>query len=131
MNDTVAIVGTHPDTRDNAPFDDPSVDIWVFNEAASKRVKDDQPWAWRVDAVFQMHLPVIYKSKYNRSDPYYWQWLQEDHPFPIYMHDVDPEVPAAGWTVEVISMAVAPTRLPGETSTRIGRLYTVSYLFFL
>ena len=88
MNKTVAIVGTHPDTRDNAPFDDPNIDIWVFNEVAGKNVKQDdgsfRPWAWRVDAVFQMHLPLIYRSLLNRSDPKHWEWLQKEQDFPVY-----------------------------------------------
>jgi len=99
LNKTVAIVGTHPATRDNAPFDDPNVDIWVFNEVAGKSVKQDdgefRPWAWRVDAVFQMHLPIIYRSLHNRSDPKHWEWLQKEQKFPIYMLDVDPDVPSS------------------------------------
>lgn len=99
MNKTVAIVGTHPATRDNAPFDDPNVDIWVFNEVAGKSIKQDdgefRPWAWRVDAVFQMHLPIIYRSLLNRSDPKHWEWLQKEQKFPVYMLDVDPDVPSS------------------------------------
>ena len=99
MNKTVAIVGTHPATRDNAPFDDPNKDIWVFNEVAGKDVKQDdgtfRPWAWRVSAVFQMHLPLIYRSLLNRSDPKHWEWLQKEQDFPVYMLEADPEVPSS------------------------------------
>jgi len=84
---TVAIVGSHPATRELAPFDDPDVDIWVFNEAAGVG------WAKRVTGVFQMHEPLIYRSKYNRSDPHHWEWLQQSHGFPVWMQDVDPDVP--------------------------------------
>jgi hypothetical protein len=99
MNTTVAIVGSHPDTRSAAPFDDPRVDIWVFNEAAGQKVKQDdgeyKPWAWRVNAVFQMHKPVIYRSIHNRSDPDHWEWLQKKHKFPIYMLEKDDLVPSS------------------------------------
>lgn len=96
MNKTVAIVGSHPDTREDAPFDDPRVDIWVFNEIAGQNIKSkngDHPWAYRVDGVFQMHKPAIYRSIHNRADPDHWIWLQKKHGFPIYMLDVDPLVP--------------------------------------
>jgi len=33
MRNRVAIVGSHPETRNQAPWDDLSFDIWVFNEA--------------------------------------------------------------------------------------------------
>jgi len=98
-NKKVAIVGTHPATRDNAPFDDPNYDIWVFNEVAGKdQPQEDgsyRPWAWRVNAVFQMHLPVIYKSLLNRSDPRHWEWLQKKQTMPVYMQEVDPDVPSS------------------------------------
>lgn len=99
MNKTVAIVGTHPDTRDDAPFDDPRVDIWLFNEVANQKLQnkngDLQSWAGRADAVFQMHKPSIYRSLHNRADPGHWTWLQEWHKFPIYMLNVDSRVPSS------------------------------------
>jgi hypothetical protein len=82
----LAIVGSGSNTRDNAPFDDPSFDIWVFNEAANR------DWCKRFDAVFQMHEPEIYKG-HNTKDPEHWQWLQRKHFKPVYMQEVDPLVP--------------------------------------
>lgn len=84
---TLAIVGSHPDTRDNAPWDNPAVDIWVFNEAPN------QSWVKRWDAVFQLHLPTVYRNPYNRTDPKHWEWLQGAHGKPIYMQARDPLVP--------------------------------------
>ena len=52
-------------------------------------------WAWRVDTVFQMHQPFIYRSAHNRSDPDHWKWLQKNEKIPVYMLDVDPDVPAS------------------------------------
>lgn len=87
---TVAIVGSQIKTRDLAPFDDPTIDIWVFNEAASK------PWCKRADAVFQLHAPAIYRSPHNRSDPAHWDWLRKTHDgLTVYMQDVDPLVPCS------------------------------------
>lgn len=96
-NTTVAIVGTHTDTRELAPFQNPSIDIWVFNEVAGQiRKQEDgsrRSWAWRVNGVFQMHQPAIYRSKHNRSDPHHWEWLQKAHKFPIWMLEQDVDVP--------------------------------------
>ena len=83
----VAIVGSHSATRDNAPWDDLSIPIWVINEAAS------QPWVKRWDACFQIHIPAVYHNPHNMSDPAHWRWLQGDHGHPIYMQDIDPAVP--------------------------------------
>lgn len=80
---TVAIVGSHPDTRSDAPWDNPAVDIWVFNEAAN------QSWVKRWDAVFQLHLPTVYRNPHNRTDPKHWEWLQKKHGKPIYMQKTD------------------------------------------
>ena len=83
---TVAIVGSHPATRDNGPWEE-TCDLWVFNEAAQK------DWCKRFTGVFQMHLSAVYRSRYNRSDRGHWDWLQKRHGIPIWMQDVDPLVP--------------------------------------
>lgn len=84
---TLAIVGSHPATRDNAPWDNHSIDIWVFNEAAR------EAWVKRWDAVFQLHKPTIYRNPNNRTDPKHWEWLQQIHGKPVYMQAHDPLVP--------------------------------------
>jgi hypothetical protein len=84
----LAIVGTHTRTRDQAPWNDPAYDIWVFNEAAQKE------WCQRWDVCFQMHKPEVYRSPHNfvRSD--HWEWLQQDHgDRQIYLQDWDAEIP--------------------------------------
>jgi len=86
---TVAIIGTHKDTRENAPWDDNSIDVWLFNEAGQS------PWAKRVSAILQMHIPAVYKNPLNRCDTGHWDWLKQPHDFPIYMIDKDPDVPAS------------------------------------
>ena len=86
---TVAIVGTEAATRVNAPWDDESIDIWAFNESPGIGSK----WVKRCNGLFQLHEPIVYKSLFNRTFPKYWEWLQSDHGYPIYMQDVDAEVP--------------------------------------
>lgn len=94
---TVAIVGSHEETRENAPWDDPDIDIWVFNEAFSQHVsRKGEPYKWckRADAVFQMHVPAIYRNPYNRSDKGHWIWLQQEHgDLDIWMMEIDADVP--------------------------------------
>jgi hypothetical protein len=82
----LAIVGSGPETRELAPFNDPSVDIWVFNEAANSA------WCKRWDACFQMHEPDIYQG-HNTKDAHHWEWLQQKHGKPVYMQEVDPLIP--------------------------------------
>lgn len=82
----LAIVGSGSNTRDNAPWSDPEYSIWVFNEAANTK------WCKRWDAVFQMHAREIYAG-HNTKDPTHWEWLQKPHGKPIYMQEVDADVP--------------------------------------
>lgn len=82
---TVAIVGAEQHSRHLAPWDDPDVDIWVFNEWASKE------WCKRYDLVLQLH--PNYQSLINEIDPNHWEWLQQERGIPVYMQEVDEKVP--------------------------------------
>jgi hypothetical protein len=82
----LAIVGSGHNTRSDAPFDDLSFDIWVFNEAAQSE------WCKRWSACFQMHEPEIYTG-HNTKNANHWPWLQETHGKPIYMQERDERVP--------------------------------------
>lgn len=99
MNKRLAIVGTHPATRNDAPYDDPNCDIWVFNESpmATKEYYPNEPdrqWCKRWDACIQLHKPEVYRSTQNWVNKYHWEWLQRDHgDKAIWMQDVDPQVP--------------------------------------
>jgi len=86
---SLAIVGSHPETRELAPYDDPDYEIWLFNEAPMK------PEVYkRWDASVQIHIPEVYASTENWVNENYWEWLQQDHgDRKIYMQDVDPRVP--------------------------------------
>jgi hypothetical protein len=87
----LAIVGTHPSTRANAPFDNLDYEIWVFNEAAQ-----DQSWCKRWDACFQLHKPEWYMRADNYSNNTHWEWLQQLHPGKvIWMQAIDDLVPAS------------------------------------
>ena len=86
----LAIVGSHPATRELAPYDDERVEIWLFNEAAQK------PEIYkRWDGLLQIHNPEIYSSLENWVNKDHWNWLQQDHGSGkrIFMQQVDPRVP--------------------------------------
>jgi hypothetical protein len=81
---TVAIVGNGR-TRVYAPHDDPAIDIWTMNNHALL-------WKKRTTAVFEMHPDALTAERYDEQ---YKDWLRQPHDFPIYMHEVVPEIPAS------------------------------------
>jgi hypothetical protein len=83
----LAIVGTNKRTRDNAPWSDLDYDIWVFNEAAQ------QEWCKRWTGLLQLHNKDVYRSEKNWVVSDHWQWLQKKHNRPIWMQDMDVDVP--------------------------------------
>lgn len=87
---SLAIVGSHPATRELAPYEDPDYEIWLFNEAAMKPEKYR-----RWDGLLQIHKPEVYSSLDNWVNKDHWEWLQQDHgpDKRIFMQDVDPRVP--------------------------------------
>jgi len=119
---TIAIVGFAPTTRDLAPYDDLDVEIWSLNEAYH------YPWMKRWDRWFQIHKPWSYQRPENRNDPEHWEWLQQDHDFPIYMQDVDPDVPAS---VKLPLQEIIDTFLPNvrRGSGDICEYFTSSYAY--
>jgi len=81
----LAIAGSAIDTRYNVPDD---MERWAFNEFACCHPVN-------LGAVFQMHPPDVYRDLDNPKDEDHWAWLRQEHEFPIYMQEVDPEVPAS------------------------------------
>ena len=85
----LAIVGSHPDTRELAPYQDDSYEVWLFNEAPQK--PEVYP---RWDKSFQMHKPEVYASEHNWVNQDHWNWLQQDHgDKTIWMIERDERVP--------------------------------------
>jgi hypothetical protein len=82
----LAIVGSGPHTRELAPYDDNSFNIWVFNEAPMN------DWCRRWDAAFQLHKPEIYTGE-NVKSAGYWEWLQQPREQKTFMFEVDKRVP--------------------------------------
>jgi hypothetical protein len=90
VHNTVAIVGSHPKTRLDFDFTRTDCDIWVFNEALSN---PKETWCPRADAVFQMHVPTIWRNPKNRNDPAHADWLRTQTETPVYMQEQYEDVP--------------------------------------
>lgn len=90
MNKTLAIIGSHPRTRDQFDFSRTDVDVWLFNEAISNKANT---WAKRADAIFQMHIPTIWRNPNNRNDPKHFEWLKTQTACEVYMQEEYAEVP--------------------------------------
>lgn len=83
----VAIVGSHPSSRDMAPYDDPKIPIWVFNAGA---IMD---WCKRADVVFELHPAGEYTNPLAERSEYWEDFLQKQEKATIYMQEVDPRIP--------------------------------------
>ena len=81
----VAIVGANKLTRDNAPFDDPTFEIWSMSDWICSA------WLKRCDLLLEIHQPGQYMNHPRTKD--YWQKLQTLD-IPVYMYPLaDPRVP--------------------------------------
>ena len=87
--DRVAIVGFAGTNRHLAPYDDERYEIWGLNEAHR------QPWMRRITRWFQIHQQWDFTKANNDAYREHWEWLQEEHPFPIYMQEKYDEVPSS------------------------------------
>ena len=81
---TLAIIGSHPRTREEFDFSRTDADIWMFNEAISGK---GNVWAKRADVIFQLHIPAIWKNPKNRNDPGHFDWLKSQYEIPVYMQE--------------------------------------------
>ena len=93
MKNTIAIVGSHPRTREQFDFSRTDCEVWMFNEVIGSAGNE---WAKRADAVFQMHVPPIWRNPNNRNDPRHYEWLKTQTETPtIFMQDNYADIPAA------------------------------------
>lgn len=79
----VAIVGMAPSSRMEAPFNDPSWEIWTISNAYQFLPK------W--DRYFELHDPYSRRDRY----PTLWEFLIKQHGKPIYVNQPCPEIPDA------------------------------------
>lgn len=90
-NKSVAMVGFSSNHRHLTPFDDPNIQIWGLNRL------HQQDWFTRSDRMFQLH-PIKYLQKcigLSDGDRKHYEWLTQEHPFPIYTQKKYDEFPAS------------------------------------
>lgn len=75
FRDKLAIVGMASTTRDQAPFDDDSYEIWAVNEMGNTYL-EYFTWVKRFDRLFQIHPRWDFARKNNTTDPNHLLWLQ-------------------------------------------------------
>jgi hypothetical protein len=77
----VAIIGTAPASRMEAPWQDESWEIWGLSHDAKLP---------RVTRWYELHNI----ERKLRKDADYWGWLQQEHDFPIYLTKTDDRIPS-------------------------------------
>jgi hypothetical protein len=109
----VAIVGTNKFSRSLIDWE-LDADYWVFNEVAGL------DWPKRVDGVFQMHIPALFRNKKNVNFKDHYEWLKKEHPYPIWMQEVYPDIPSSvKYPLEEISAEFLKDKLVTEDGETI------------
>jgi hypothetical protein len=123
MKKKLAIVGTHSRTRDQAPWDDPDYEIWVFNEMPQHE------WCKRWDVDFQLHKRAVYESPKNFVRGDHFEWLQQKHGKTIWMQEVDRRVPdSKRYPLEEIQACIPGANLQWFKSTTVYAIALALYL---
>ena len=94
VRDKVAIVGFAGTSRHLAPYDDDEFEIWGLNEA-HRADKNQKLWMRRITRWFQLHQRWDFTKKNNIAYVEHFEWLQKEHPFPIYMVEHHDDVPSS------------------------------------
>jgi len=120
---TVAFVGMSPSTRELAPFDDSEIEIFTLGRSwrdvkIEKGEKTKKKWVKRISRHFEIH-PDSFCHLDTKPDELHFKWLEQNHPFIIYMDDKYEKYPAS-------------VRYPIERAVNtFGRHFTstMSYMF--
>lgn len=88
---TFALCGFSPTSRHLPPFDDERVTIWGVNEAHRHKTSYMKRW----DGWFQLHARWDFTKGSSPATKEHWEWLQQEHDFPIYMQQHWDDVPAS------------------------------------
>jgi hypothetical protein len=82
---TLALFGSAWSSGPWTPFGE--IDVWGMNELHR------MPWCGKTTAWFQIHHKDRFTMELDHVD--HWGWLQEEHPFPIYMQQVYDSIPSS------------------------------------
>jgi hypothetical protein len=90
MGDKVAILGTVPNSRVAAPYDDPAWDVWCCSAGNSQSSAPPRITEW-----FELHSIVDLHAPENKSwYPPYIEWLKVQK-FPVWMQEPNEDIPHA------------------------------------
>jgi len=120
---TVALVGAGWNSAPWAPWGEDGVEVWGMNESHS------YPW-FKVEGIarwFQLHP----KSTFTKERGFnHWEWLQKEHPFPIYMQQVYDDVPSSvKYPLREIQKALIGNIYRGEE--KIKKLFSSTFNYQL
>jgi len=87
---TVAIIGSHPRSREDFDFSRRDCDVWTFNEAYGSPA---DKWCSYSTGIMQIHKPVIWRTTQNRNDPKHYEWLQNQDEVTVWMQEKYDDVP--------------------------------------
>lgn len=91
----VAIIGKAPASRDLAPYEDETFEVWTLSDLVLRRQVP------RFNRHFELHPPDGWlkarpKQTWHKVAPDYWEWLKSiPKEIPVYMHHKTEEVPAS------------------------------------
>ena len=88
---TIALCGFSPTSRHLAPFDDERVTIWGVNEAHRHKTAYMKRW----DGWLQLHERWDFTKGSSIATKEHWEWLQQEHDFPIYMQQHWDDIPSS------------------------------------
>lgn len=115
----VAIVGSEQKTRDSAPFDDTTFDIWSFADWLTSS------WLKRLDALIEIHDASVYMN--HPRTPEYWEALQKTE-VPVWMYPIaDPKVKSA----KTYPLAEVLSLCKGTNSGKAVKLLNCSLVYAL
>jgi hypothetical protein len=81
----VALCGFASTSRYLAPYDRRDIEIWGCNEAYNANYMKTSEGEFRADRWFQLHTEEDFTRANNINDKRHYEWLQQEHNFPIYM----------------------------------------------
>lgn len=88
---TIVIIGTSPDSCGLTPWNEPGIDeFWALNDAHHLPFMQME----KISRWFQLHQPWRYRRPTPRYGAAHWDWLKEEHHFPIYLQREDEEIPS-------------------------------------
>lgn len=94
----VCLVGFATTTRKQTPWEDDSYEFWGCNEGYVQEFPKKDRW-------FQIHIFESFSREGNMNDPNHFKWLQQEHPFEIYMKRKFQFVPSSvGYPIDELEM---------------------------